>query len=64
VGAALGRNPFLVIVPCHRVVAGNGTLGGFRAGLKVKKWLLEHEGAIAERPRSFKYTFHKTFKLD
>ena len=44
VGQALGRNPFLVIVPCHRVVAGDGGLGGFGGGLEMKRRLLEMEG--------------------
>jgi methylated-DNA-[protein]-cysteine S-methyltransferase len=47
VGAALARNPFPVIVPCHRVVAANGALTGFSApgGLKTKRRMLELEGA-------------------
>jgi methylated-DNA-[protein]-cysteine S-methyltransferase len=46
VGAALGRNPFPVIVPCHRVVAANGKTGGFSApgGVKTKLRLLALEG--------------------
>lgn len=48
VGQACGRNPYPVIVPCHRVVAYDGGLGGFantRGGylLDTKRWLLEHE---------------------
>ncbi len=43
VGNALNKNPFPVIVPCHRVVAGSG-LGGFALGLKRKKQLLRSEG--------------------
>ena len=43
VGGALARNPFPIIVPCHRVVASNGNLGGFRGGLALKKRLLELE---------------------
>jgi len=43
VGKALARNPFPIIVPCHRVVASNGNLGGFRGGLELKKRLLELE---------------------
>lgn len=42
VGSACGRNPFPIIIPCHRVVASNG-LGGFSSGLWRKKWLLKHE---------------------
>jgi len=45
-GAAVGTNPIAVIVPCHRVVAGNGDLKGYAWGLHRKRWLLEHEGAI------------------
>jgi methylated-DNA-[protein]-cysteine S-methyltransferase len=47
VGAALARNPFPIIVPCHRVVAANGALTGFSApgGLATKRRMLELEGA-------------------
>jgi O-6-methylguanine DNA methyltransferase len=43
VGQALGKNPFLIIVPCHRVIAGNGGLGGFGGGLEMKQKLLDLE---------------------
>jgi len=43
VGQALGRNPFPIIVPCHRVLAGDGGLGGFSGGLETKKTLLKLE---------------------
>jgi methylated-DNA-[protein]-cysteine S-methyltransferase len=43
VGGALARNPFPIIVPCHRVVASSGNLGGFSGGLELKKRLLEME---------------------
>jgi O-6-methylguanine DNA methyltransferase len=43
VGQACGANPIPLIVPCHRVIATNGTLGGFSSGLHRKRWLLEHE---------------------
>jgi methylated-DNA-[protein]-cysteine S-methyltransferase len=48
VGAALGRNPFPLVVPCHRVVAAGGKLGGFSAaqGTVTKRRLLEIEGAL------------------
>ena len=47
VGTALARNPFPIIVPCHRVVAANGALTGFSApgGLATKRRMLELEGA-------------------
>ena len=44
VGQAVGSNPVPVIVPCHRVIASNGSLGGFSAGLDRKRALLAHEG--------------------
>jgi methylated-DNA-[protein]-cysteine S-methyltransferase len=43
VGQALGKNPLPVIVPCHRVLASNGTLGGFAGGLEMKRRLLQLE---------------------
>lgn len=48
VGQACGRNPYPVVVPCHRVVASDGGLGGFANAkdgylLDTKRWLLEHE---------------------
>lgn len=45
-GNALHRNPVAIIVPCHRVVRSDGSLGGYGGGLPVKEWLLEHEGAL------------------
>lgn len=44
VGGALGRNPFPLFFPCHRIVGGNG-LGGFSSGIDWKRRLLAHEGA-------------------
>jgi len=44
VGAANGRNPIPIIVPCHRVIGANGKLTGFAGGLSSKAWLLQHEG--------------------
>lgn len=44
-GQALGRNPVPIIIPCHRVLASNGKLGGFTGGLKVKESLLNLEAA-------------------
>lgn len=43
VGQALGRNPLPVIVPCHRVLAGDGSIGGFTGGLDMKRFLLDLE---------------------
>jgi len=44
VGMALSRNPFPLVIPCHRVIRATGGLGGFEGGLKLKKTLLEMEG--------------------
>jgi O-6-methylguanine DNA methyltransferase len=44
VGTACGANPVAILVPCHRVVASNGKLGGFGGGLPLKKVLLKSEG--------------------
>ena len=43
VGAANGRNPISIVVPCHRVVGSTGKLTGFAGGVDVKAWLLDHE---------------------
>ena len=43
VGQAIGRNPIALIIPCHRVVGVNGSLGGYAYGLNRKKQLLELE---------------------
>jgi methylated-DNA-[protein]-cysteine S-methyltransferase len=47
VGAANGRNPVAIVIPCHRVVQTGGGLGGYGGGLPRKRWLLDHERAIA-----------------
>ncbi len=46
VGAANGQNPIPVILPCHRVIGADGSLTGFGGGLHLKRFLLEHEGAL------------------
>lgn len=43
VGMANGKNPVLIIVPCHRVISGSNKLTGYSGGLLRKQWLLEHE---------------------
>ncbi len=49
VGAACGRNPIPVVIPCHRVVAADGRLGGYSGldGVETKRFLLQLEGALA-----------------
>lgn len=49
VGAANGKNPISIIVPCHRVVGASGELTGYAGGMIAKKWLLEHEQRDAAR---------------
>jgi methylated-DNA-[protein]-cysteine S-methyltransferase len=44
VGQANGCNPLPIIIPCHRVIAADGSLGGYSSGLERKRWLLRHEG--------------------
>jgi methylated-DNA-[protein]-cysteine S-methyltransferase len=51
VGAANGRNPLPIVVPCHRVVGSNGSLTGFAGGLGIKRRLLELEGSLGELPK-------------
>jgi methylated-DNA-[protein]-cysteine S-methyltransferase len=49
IGAANGRNPLSIVLPCHRLIGANGALTGFSGGLDVKRALLEHEAATAAR---------------
>jgi methylated-DNA-[protein]-cysteine S-methyltransferase len=49
VGMANNRNPVAIVVPCHRVIASDGTLCGYGGGLDVKRKLLELEGALSGR---------------
>lgn len=44
VGTAVGKNPFLIIIPCHRVIKADGSLGGFAYGRETKRKLLKIEG--------------------
>jgi methylated-DNA-[protein]-cysteine S-methyltransferase len=46
VGAANGRNPICIVVPCHRVIGADGTLTGYGGGLDRKEWLLCHEASV------------------
>jgi methylated-DNA-[protein]-cysteine S-methyltransferase len=51
VGAANGRNPIPIIVPCHRVIGASGSLVGFGGGLEWKRFLLELEASNVKRSR-------------
>ncbi len=46
IGAANGRNPLPIVVPCHRVIGKDGSLVGFGGGLSCKQWLLAHEASV------------------
>jgi len=48
IGQILKHNPFLLLVPCHRIIKSNGELGGYALGVKVKKDLLELEKKIKQ----------------
>lgn len=58
-GTALGRNPLPLVVPCHRIVAAGGNIGGFSApgGARTKQRLLEHEGVRIGPPPSAQASF-------
>lgn len=43
VGSAMAKNPVAILIPCHRIIASDGSLGGYGGGLAMKKWLIEHE---------------------
>lgn len=49
VGSALGKNPIAIVIPCHRVVASGGKLGGYTGGLDIKRTLMDIEGIEWER---------------
>ncbi|GAB4129213.1 MAG: methylated-DNA--[protein]-cysteine S-methyltransferase [Roseiflexaceae bacterium] len=52
VGLANSLNPISIVVPCHRVIGANATLTGYAGGLERKRWLLNHEQALAAQPHS------------
>lgn len=53
VGQAVGRNPWSIVVPCHRVVSSTGALTGYAGGLERKRWLLNAEGCRPQEPELF-----------
>lgn len=50
IGLAMQRNPFTLVVPCHRVIGSGGELRGYLNGLETKRWLLEHERSQSAQP--------------
>lgn len=51
VGAAIGRNPLSLFIPCHRVIAADGQLRGYAGGLDKKAWLLKHETSLVTKEK-------------
>jgi methylated-DNA-[protein]-cysteine S-methyltransferase len=49
VGGANGKNPFSIVVPCHRVIGANGTLTGYTGGMSRKEWLLDFERSVVDK---------------
>ncbi len=49
VANACGKNPIVIVIPCHRVVGSYGKLGGYSGGIDKKQWLLQHEAAVLSR---------------
>ncbi len=50
VGQAVGANPVALLIPCHRVIAAHGQIGGYEYGIEIKKRLLELENILQRRP--------------
>jgi methylated-DNA-[protein]-cysteine S-methyltransferase len=48
VGAANGRNPLAIVIPCHRIIGSDGGLTGYGGGLPTKRWLLAHERGLTD----------------
>jgi methylated-DNA-[protein]-cysteine S-methyltransferase len=55
VGTANGKNPFAIVVPCHRVIATNGSLGGYNGGLERKSQLLALERQVTRSEKAFSF---------
>ena len=53
IGGAVGHNPILIIIPCHRVIGSDGSLCGYAGGLEIKKYLLEFEKEIYTKSRLY-----------
>jgi len=62
VGAANGRNPIPIIVPCHRVIGADGSLTGYGGGMERKRWLLAHEGVGVELELGLEATRAQPFR--
>lgn len=49
VGAANGKNPLWIVIPCHRIIGSDGALTGYAGGIPRKRWLLEHESPFKQQ---------------
>ena len=49
VASANGKNPIMIVIPCHRVIGSDGSLTGYASGIWRKKWLLEHESGVKQQ---------------
>ena len=49
VASANGKNPFWIVVPCHRIIGSDGSLTGYAGGLHRKKWLIDHENPYKQQ---------------
>lgn len=49
VASANGKNPIMIVIPCHRVIGTDGSLTGYASGIWRKKWLLEHESGVKQQ---------------
>lgn len=50
VASAISKNPLSILIPCHRVIAQDGSLAGYAGGIARKEWLLRHEGVVLGKP--------------
>jgi len=57
VGNALKMNPFLIVIPCHRVVKKDGNIGNFSFGKNLKIWLLRMEGVVIENEKVYSHRY-------
>jgi methylated-DNA-[protein]-cysteine S-methyltransferase len=55
VGMASARNPVALVIPCHRLVRSDGSLGGYAGGIHRKRWLLQHEASMRPAERNEQY---------
>jgi methylated-DNA-[protein]-cysteine S-methyltransferase len=57
VGNVMRSNPFPILIPCHRVIRGDGSAGGYGGGEHIKVWLLRHEGVVCPSEQTPRYPY-------